>query len=328
MKNTLDSSIVKLTNYRSVWGYIHKNKQATIPQIAKSIGLSLPTVTRAIDYGVAEGIINPDGVIGAERGRKAQVYKLNADYMHFLLIYLDSDVLSYRIHDFKSRTIGSGNIPICDEKVLSTPENLVMTSVAADPLIAMTAIAVSGVVCKGVVMDSAAFPSLNHIDVAKRLNEKFGLTVLIDNDLHVATNVARKYSNYKEGITVLYAYGKHKSGSGIIANGEVLCGASGAAGEVENIPRHTPDIESERIAFCSERLQTIIALMNPGRVVIYELDEGMDTDKLIGLIKSKMKPYLLPEFKLGRDFFEDCFLGLSIVCEVGIKQSLRERLDF
>lgn len=54
----------------------------------------------------------------------------------------------------------------------------------------------------------------------------------------------------------------------------------------------------------------------------------MDTDKLIGLIKSKMKPYLLPEFKLGRDFFEDCFLGLSIVCEVGIKQSLRERLDF
>ena len=315
MKNTLDSSIVKLTNYRSVWGYIHKNKQATIPQIAKSIGLSLPTVTRAIDYGIAEGIINPDGVIGAERGRKAQVYKLNADYMH-------------RIHDFRSRTIGSGNIPICDEKVLSTLENLVMTSVAADPLISMTAIAVSGVVCKGVVMDSAAFPSLNHIDVAKRLNEKFGLTVLIDNDLHVATNVARKYSNYKEGITVLYAYGKRKSGSGIIANGEVLCGASGAAGEVENIPLHTPDIESERIAFCSERLQTIIALMNPGRVVIYELDEGMDTDKLIGLIKSKMKPYLLPEFKLGRDFFEDCFLGLSIVCEVGIKQSLRERLDF
>ena len=91
---------------------------------------------------------------------------------------------------------------------------------------------------------------------------------------------------------------------------------------------HTPDIESERIAFCSERLQAIIALMNPGRVVIYELDEGMDTDKLIGLIKSKMKPYLLPEFKLGRDFFEDCFLGLSIVCELGIKRSLSERLDF
>lgn len=140
--------------------------------------------------------------------------------------------------------------------------------------------------------------------------------------------MARKYSNYQEGITVLYAYGKHKSGSGIIANGEVLCGASGAAGEVENIPLHTLDIESERIAFCSERLQAIIALMNPGRVVIYELDEGMDTDKLIGLIKSKMKPYLLPEFKLGRDFFEDCFLGLSIMCELEIKRSLSERLDF
>lgn len=83
MNKTVDSSIVKLTNYCSVWGYIHKNKQATIPQISKDIGLSLPTVTRAVDYGVAEGIIEPDGVIGAERGRKAQVYKLHADYMHF-----------------------------------------------------------------------------------------------------------------------------------------------------------------------------------------------------------------------------------------------------
>lgn len=67
MNKTVDSSIVKLTNYRSVWGYIHKNKQATIPQISKDIGLSLPTVTRAVDYGVAEGIIEPDGVIGADK---------------------------------------------------------------------------------------------------------------------------------------------------------------------------------------------------------------------------------------------------------------------
>ena len=46
MNKTVDSSIVKLTNYRSVWGYIHKNKQATIPQISKDIGLSLPTVVQ------------------------------------------------------------------------------------------------------------------------------------------------------------------------------------------------------------------------------------------------------------------------------------------
>lgn len=129
--------------------------------------------------------------------------------------------------------------------------------------------------------------------------------------------MARKYSNYQDGITVLYAYGKRKSGSGIIANGEVLCGASGAAGEVENIPLHTPDIESERIAFCSERLQTIIALMNPGRVVIYELDEGMDTDKLIGLIKSKMRPYLLPEFKLGAISLRTASSGLASCVRLG-----------
>lgn len=76
MKNTLDSSIVKLTNYRSVWGYIHKNKQATIPQIAKSIGLSLPTVTRAIDYGVAEGIIEPDELLARSAAARRRYISL------------------------------------------------------------------------------------------------------------------------------------------------------------------------------------------------------------------------------------------------------------
>lgn len=328
MNKTVDSSIVKLTNYRSVWGYIHKNKQATIPQISKDIGLSLPTVTRAVDYGVAEGIIEPDGVIGAERGRKAQVYKLHADYMHFLLIYLDSEVLSYRIHDFRSRTIGSGNMPVNDKNVLSALEKIIECSAASDPLLSIVSIAVSGVVCDGVVKDSAAFPSLVGMDLSKHINRKFGMTALVDNDLHAASNVARIFSDYKNDVNVLFAFGKRKSGAGIIVNGDVLRGASGAAGEIGNIPVYTPDIESERVAFCSERLQAIIALVNPKRVIIYELDEGMGADKLISLIKEKLKAYLLPEFKLGRDFFEDCFRGLSIMCELEIKRSLRERLDF
>ena len=230
MNKTVDSSIVKLTNYRSVWGYIHKNKQATIPQISKDIGLSLPTVTRAVDYGVAEGIIEPDGVIGAERGRKAQVYKLHADYMHFLLIYLDADVLSYRIHDFRSRTIGSGNMPVNDKNVLSALEKIIECNAASDPLLSIVSIAVSGVVCDGVVKDSAAFPSLGGMDLSKNINRKFGMTALVDNDLHAASNVARIFSDYKNDVNVLFAFGKRKSGAGIIVNGDVLCGAAGAAG--------------------------------------------------------------------------------------------------
>lgn len=76
MKNTLDSSIVKLTNYRSVWGYIHKNKQATIPQIAKSIGLSLPTVTRAIDYGVAEELLIRTELLARNAGARRRYISL------------------------------------------------------------------------------------------------------------------------------------------------------------------------------------------------------------------------------------------------------------
>ena len=48
---------------------------------------------------------------------------------------------------------------------------------------------------------------------------KFGMTALVDNDLHAASNVARIFSDYKNDVNVLFAFGKRKSGAGIIVNG-------------------------------------------------------------------------------------------------------------
>lgn len=327
MKKTLDSSVVKLTNYRSVWGYIHKNKQATIPQIAKSIGLSLPTVTRAIDYGVAEGIIEPDGVIGAERGRKAQVYKLNADRMHILYMYIDSDVILFRKSDFRTRTIKSGEVPICDDNVLSKLDELIETSMEADPLIRIAVIAVTGIVKDGMILDSAMLPSLNGVNIVEHINEKFCISAVAENDLHAAAHVALNYSDCEDNVALFYAYGKLNSGSAIIVNGKVLCGASGAAGELENVPLSVLKADADRIEFCSEQLRVMISLINPDKVVIYELIDGLDTSKLISMTKEKLKPYLVPEFKTRESFFEDCFLGLGFILRIKIEKDMQEQLD-
>lgn len=57
MGETADMSIVKLANYRCVWNYIHSHGTVTTPQISQATGLSLPTVTRAVDFGVSDGLI-------------------------------------------------------------------------------------------------------------------------------------------------------------------------------------------------------------------------------------------------------------------------------
>lgn len=82
-------------------------------------------------------------------------------------------------------------MPVNDKNVLSALEKIIECSAASDPLLSIVSIAVSGVVCDGVVKDSAAFPSLGGMDLSKHINRKFGMTALVDNDLHAASNVAR-----------------------------------------------------------------------------------------------------------------------------------------
>lgn len=321
-REIFNSSVAKGINYRAVCVYIYENGPSTAPQISKNIGLSLPTVCHAVEFGVNMGFLVPDGTVGAECGRKAQLYKVNTEHMHSLLIYLDSGTVSYMTADFVFGTLKSGSAPAENENVLSVLDELIEASLAADPLIKLAAIAVSGVVCKGTVVESKSFPSLKGVNLVGHISERFGISVVADNDFHAAAHVALNYSDCKDSTALFYAYGKLNSGFAIIADGNVLCGASGAAGELEDISLCVLGSDTERIEFCSEQLSILISLMNPDKVVVYELCEGLDTDRLVSSTKEKLTPYLLPEFKLRKTFFDDCFLGLKEMLKIKVNRDV------
>lgn len=328
MDKILDISIVKLTNYRTVWGYIHKKKSVTIPQISKAIGLSLPTVTRAVEYGIKEGIIESVGISSPERGRKAQVYSLRADYMHFILIYIDSEKLRFVVHDFLSRDIKHGEVPVNNDNVLRILEEVSVSLCESDVLISMISIAFSGVMHKGTVIDSAAYRSLNGVNLINAVGKRTGKLVLADNDLHITALAAPTYKGHiKDETTLLFAFGKTASGIGITICDYVIHGAGGAAGETGNIPTLSEDVAEKRTEFCAERLQAAIALLNPKRIIMYELDGTVFSSDIEAVLAKNLKPYILPEFVKGRDFSKDCFIGLSLACEKEIKRNLKERLD-
>lgn len=321
-REIFNSSVAKGINYRAVCIYIYENGPSTAPQISKNIGLSLPTVCHAVEFGVNMGLLVPGEMLGAECGRKAQLYKVNTDHMHSMLIYLDSDTVSYMTADFVFGTVKNGSVPAENENVLSVLDDLIEASIAEDPLIKMAAVAVSGVVCKGAVVESKSFPSLKGVNIVEHISEKFGVSVVADNDFHAVAHVALNYSDCEDSTALFYAYGKRNSGFAIIADGNVLCGASGAAGELEDISLCVLGSDTERIEFCGEQLSILISLMNPNKVIIYELNDGLDTERLISLTKEKVTPYLLPEFKLRKTFFEDCFLGLKAMLKIKVNRDI------
>lgn len=320
MERSADLSLVRITNYKAVWSILHKRHRATIPQLAREVGLSLPAVTRAVEYGLAKGLLHPVGLEGAERGRKAQVYELNASYMHFLLIVADNGNLYYQVHDLMSSVLQSGAFPVEDATILSCMERIVSVCMKDDPLIAMLTVALPGIAHGGRVIDSWAYPSLNGLSVTEHFSGRALRNILFDNDMHVAALAARCYDDTAEGITVVFSFGRQSYGAGVLVNGAVLQGDKGAAGEIGDLPLHAT--QRGEIAFYAEKLQALIAILNPGRVILYAYDADLTEEMLIDAVSDKIRPYVKPSFVSGRNFIADCFTGLSLMCERELKSRL------
>ena len=319
MEKSANLSLVRITNYKAVWSVLHRRQRATIPQLAREVGLSLPAVTRAIEYGLSKGLLRPVGLEEAERGRKAQIYELNASYMHFILIAADNRKLYYQVHDLMSRVLQSGTFPVEDATVLSCMEHIV-SDCMQDPLIAMLAVALPGVAHNGRIINSWAYPSLNGLSVTEHFSGRALRGILFDNDMHVAALAASRYDGTAEGITVVFSFGRQSYGAGVLVNGKVLQGDMGAAGEIGDLPLYST--QRDEIAFYAEKLQALIAILNPGRVILYAYDVDLTEEMLIDAVSDKIRPYVKPSFVSGRNFIADCFTGLSLMCEKELKSRL------
>ncbi len=313
MESNADMSLVKLVNYRRVWDYVHSHGEETIPQISKATGLSLPTVTRAIEYSLAEGIMHSVGIVGGERGRKAQLYSLAPDYMHFVFVSIHSNKLHFEIHDFLSRVMQKGTVIVDDKTVLSTLCALAEEATKKDPLIKFLGIAFSGVVFEGRIVESFDFPSLAGFPLEEFLENEYSIMVAIENDLHAAVACFSKYApEYKAGITVAFYFGNEGYGSGILIDGKLLHGVCGSAGELHNVVTTNKD-ERSSLTY-AEALRSLVTILNPDRVVLYP-NGNTDFEEVRKLALIGVPEYQVPLFIGGRDFTTDTFIGLVALCK-------------
>ncbi len=313
MESNADMSLVKLANYRRVWDYVHSHGEETIPQISKATGLSLPTVTRAIKYSLEEGIIHPVGIVGGERGRKAQLYSLAPDYMHFVFVSIHSNKLHFEIHDFLSRVIQKGTFIVDDKTILSTLCALIEEAIKKDLLIKFLGIAFSGVVFEGKIIESIDFPSLVGFSLKEYLENEYSIMVTIENDLNAAAVCFSKYTpEYKAGITVAFYFGNEGYGSGILIDGKLLHGVCGSAGELHNVVT-TNKNERSSLTY-AEALRSLVTILNPDRVVLYP-NGNADFEEVKKLAFIGVPEYQVPQFIGGRDFTTDIFIGLGALCK-------------
>ncbi|MGN0546257.1 MAG: ROK family protein [Acutalibacteraceae bacterium] len=325
MDNTVDISIVRKTNHKAIWDYIHKNAHASIPQISKAIGLSLPTVTRAVDFGVENGILKECEMVGGERGRRAQTYSLCPDFMHFILISVIKGGLFWRVHDFLSSTISCGEVCVDDSNFFSILDEVIDNCIAADDKISMIAISATGIIDEGRVVSSFFYPSLDGVPLKEYIEKRTGKIAIVENDMRVAAYAAlSREKNAGDGVLAIYYFGENGCGAGIMIDGVVVNGAGGAAAEMDGITVTAQDDTS--LDYYSQKLKALIYIINPKKIILYHNGGEVSAEMLVKEIKRDVWQHLIPEFSVREDILSDFFCGLSLLCEQEVVESIKKEL--
>jgi len=309
LSGTTDISSVRRTNFLAVSGYIRRNGSAAIPRIAQDVGLSLPTVTRAVTYGLERLIFIPDGMTTVGRGRKAVSYTLNPDFKHCALFYFFSDTLHCDIYDFKFNLVTSFSSDIADSHALEVIDSCVRRAMSTDSGISHILFAVPGHVSGSVITRSWKFPSLENLDLAAHISDFTHITVSVVNNMTAVAGSSWKYTDsYHSQTLVVYTYGAKKYGAGVSVNGKVLTGASGRSCNIGALVSNEPDRKS--LPFYTEQVAALAAVLDPDKFILYPNDPGCTFDMLCDSVCGSLGGEYASRLILGRDLYDDCAHGL------------------
>jgi len=229
--------------------------------LARSSGLSAPTISSAVAYLHENGLVEPMGPGPSKGGRRPDLFRFNAKAGYVAGVDIGTSLVKIALADLDGAVIESQAFPTHSR---STPEHVVSLIAAgihrlrtrheipAKRLLAL-AVAVPGItdVAKGVVISAPILPRWNSVPLREALSEKVGVSTVIENDVNLAAlgegrcGIARGVKNF-----VFLTVGTGV-GAGIFINGQMYHGADWAAGEIGYL--YVPGVE-----------ESPLAILNPG----------------------------------------------------------------
>ena len=240
----MSAGLMNRINTRQVLAIIRAEEYISRAEITKKLGLTPPTVNRILtqlaDYGFIEFVGH--GISGG--GRPPMMVKFNGKNNYIIGIDIGATairgVLSNLDAEFiveiqLSTKLKSGEKGVM-EQIFSLVDRLLSRKNFNNSKVLGIGIGVPGLIDhkKGIIDLSPDF-GWRSMDFRKKLKERIKLPVIFDNSTRLMAVGERKYGkgvNLDEYIVINVGYG---IAAGIVANGKILNGAKGHAGEFGHI---------------------------------------------------------------------------------------------
>ena len=246
-------SVLRAINERAVLEFIRQVGPVSRAQIARDSGLSKPTVSQALAALVRSRLVREAGRSSGGKGPTAQLYELNPragwvvgidvgrHWVRAAIANVTGDIVARRDERARSRSATTLIRQIGD----------LAHQLAADAGIRWRQVTFATVGSPGVFEPSRGQVELAHNlpgwgrrGLVEAVREELGTNVGFENDVNLAT-VGEQWHGIGKGVAnFIFLHVGTGVGAGLVLNGELFRGASGAAGEIGYVPVAAGDIRT------------------------------------------------------------------------------------
>lgn len=245
-----------LMKQRIITHLIYKGT-TTITDLSRSMGLSVPTVTKFIDELCADGYVNDCGKLETAGGRHPSLYGLNADSGYFVGMDLKKDSLNMALINFKGDVINiEMKVPFKQDNTMDCVDRLAeeirrfISSLSVDTnKILNVCVGMSGRVNPNIGCNYTRLNFGEEHPISALLAERLHLNVCIDNDSRAMAYgefIKRSDGCPRNLIFINVNWGL---GMAIIVDGKMYDGMSGFSGEFG----HNYGYDNQQICECGKK---------------------------------------------------------------------------
>lgn len=247
--NEIEKGTKSAQSKKRIIAYHMKHGNATIPDLAKRLGLSIPTVSKLVDELTDTGLIREGGKTETGNGRHPNTYGLNPVSCYFVGVDIKNTAVSLGLMDFGGTVIEQQLDMLFESQ--NSIDNLTQLCNIIDRFISSRSIDRKSILTINVNISGRVNPMVGYsysrynfdeIPLSDVMTEKLGVRVCIENDTRAMTYGEYIYGDCSKIDNLIFLNLSWGLGLGIIIDGKVYYGKSGFAGEVGHMVTYNNEI--------------------------------------------------------------------------------------